>query len=142
VAVKCSGLLLHLHFFFRFILKSIFCYTLKCSVHIEAFFCGSLKVRYVSLSSAPCLRFLLRNLQLINWRQWGIFFPRGLYIRELYFAAQQHYEVTYFMKFSQTWGKTHESWKQKIILPLDYCLHQHLSCSPTQQMGSFQGRMG
>jgi hypothetical protein len=99
VVVKCSGLLLHLHFFFRFILKRIFGYALKCSVHIEAFFCGSLKVRYVSLSSAPCLRFLLRNLQLINWRQWGIFFPRGLHKR-VYFAAQQHYEVTFYEIFS------------------------------------------
>jgi predicted GH43/DUF377 family glycosyl hydrolase len=84
VVVKCSGLLLHLHFFFRFILKRIFGYALKCSVHIEAFFCGSLKVRYVSLSSAPCLRFLLRNLQLINWRQWGMFFPRGLHKRVVF----------------------------------------------------------
>lgn len=53
----------YLHFFFRFILQSIFSYTLKCSFHIESFFCRCLEIRDVSLRSTPSLCFLFRNLQ-------------------------------------------------------------------------------
>jgi hypothetical protein len=138
---------LHLHFFFRFILKRIFGYTLKCSIHIETFFCRSLKVGYVSLSSTPCLCFLLRNLKLIKWRQWGIFYSRDQHESGT-FPPQHFRKCTFYEMFSNVRkmhvmkreeSSCHE--KGRIILPLDYCLHQHLSCSPTQQMGSFQGQM-
>jgi len=90
---------LHLHFFFRFILKRIFGYTLKCSIHIETFFCRSLKVGYVSLSSTPCLCFLLRNLKLIKWRQWGIFYSRDQHESGT-FPPQHFRKCTFYEMFS------------------------------------------
>ena len=87
------------HFFFRFILKRIFGYTLKCSIHIETFFCRSLKVGYVSLSSTPCLCFLLRNLKLIKWCQWGIFYSTDQHESSI-FPPQHFWECT-FMKYFQ-----------------------------------------
>lgn len=54
--------IINLHLLFRFILDSIPCYTLKSSLHVEAFFSRCLKIRDVSLRSTPSFSFLLRNL--------------------------------------------------------------------------------
>jgi len=50
-------------FFFRFILESIFGYTLKSSLNIKSLLSRGLKVWYVPLGSTPCFCFLLRNLK-------------------------------------------------------------------------------
>lgn len=105
----------NLHVFFRLILDSIPCYTLKSSFHIEALFSRRLKIGDIPLRCTPCFSLFLWNLKIktklttiqnkSGWKEWVA-------------SSDKKYSL------------------------FGYYHHQHRSCSRVQQMGNSLDQMG